>query len=153
MPLLFKIVCDLRINPISSTGLHYIVDGDIKEFTNLKLDSVGRSLLTIMRHCQRLKEIRGGGLTRYSIVVWFVLIGWWVVSDHQQGRTLYLPACLCTLPFMVLRKLIWMMRLQRLDVYVKQKLEICIQHNYSIIYRLHKLQNCVFKPNNYLRSD
>ena len=52
-----------------STGLHYVVEGDIKEFTNLKMDSVGRSLLTILRHCQRLKEVRGGGLTRYAIVI------------------------------------------------------------------------------------
>ncbi|XP_061174605.1 spindle and kinetochore-associated protein 1-like [Saccostrea echinata] len=49
-------------------GEHFIVDTDIKEFTNFKLDSVGRSVLTILRHCGRTKEIRGGRLTRYACI-------------------------------------------------------------------------------------
>ncbi|XP_048732035.2 spindle and kinetochore-associated protein 1-like isoform X2 [Ostrea edulis] len=49
-------------------GEHFIVDTDIKEYTNFKLDSVGRSVLTILRHCGRTKEIRGGGLTRYACI-------------------------------------------------------------------------------------
>ncbi|XP_078313426.1 SKA complex subunit 1-like [Crassostrea virginica] len=49
-------------------GEHFIVDTDIKEFTSFKMDSVGRSVLTILRHCGRMKEIRGGGLTRYACI-------------------------------------------------------------------------------------
>lgn len=49
-------------------GEHFIVDGDIKEFTNFKMDSVGRSVLTILRHVGRIKEIRGGKLTRYACI-------------------------------------------------------------------------------------
>lgn len=50
------------------TGEHFIVDGDIKEFTHFKMDSVGRSVLTILRHVGRIKEIRGGKLTRYACI-------------------------------------------------------------------------------------
>lgn len=49
-----------------TTGEYFIVDEDVKEFSNLKLDSVYRSCLTLLRHCGRMKEIRGGGHTRYS---------------------------------------------------------------------------------------
>ncbi|KAK3096495.1 hypothetical protein FSP39_000715, partial [Pinctada imbricata] len=47
---------------------YFIVDGDVKEFCNFKLDRVGRNVLTILRHCGRMKEIRGNGRTRYAIV-------------------------------------------------------------------------------------
>ncbi|OWF34876.1 spindle and kinetochore-associated protein 1-like [Mizuhopecten yessoensis] len=51
-----------------TTGEHFIVDDDIKEFSHMKMDSVYRSVLTLLRHCGRLKEIRGGGHTRYACV-------------------------------------------------------------------------------------
>ncbi|KAF6303233.1 spindle and kinetochore associated complex subunit 1 [Rhinolophus ferrumequinum] len=48
-------------------GRHFIVEADIKEFTALKLDKRFHMILNILRHCRRLSEVRGGGLTRYVI--------------------------------------------------------------------------------------
>uniref|UniRef100_A0A2I3M9L4 SKA complex subunit 1 n=1 Tax=Papio anubis TaxID=9555 RepID=A0A2I3M9L4_PAPAN len=48
-------------------GRYFIVEADIKEFTNLKVDKKFHVLLNILRHCRRLSEVRGGGLTRYVI--------------------------------------------------------------------------------------
>lgn len=49
-----------------TAGEYFIVDEDIKDFSSLKMDSVGRAILTVLRHCCRLKEIRGSGHTRYA---------------------------------------------------------------------------------------
>ncbi|NXB07687.1 SKA1 protein, partial [Cnemophilus loriae] len=48
-------------------GVFFIVEADIKEFTQLKLDKRFHSILSILRHCQRVREIRGSGLIRYVI--------------------------------------------------------------------------------------
>lgn len=48
-------------------GLYFIVEADIKDFSNLKLDGVARSIFTILRHVGRLREIRGGGVTRLVV--------------------------------------------------------------------------------------
>ncbi|XP_053787794.1 spindle and kinetochore-associated protein 1 [Vidua chalybeata] len=48
-------------------GVFFIVEDDIKEFTQLKLDKRFQSILSILRHCQRVREIRGSGLIRYAI--------------------------------------------------------------------------------------
>ncbi|XP_066038352.1 spindle and kinetochore-associated protein 1 [Chamaea fasciata] len=48
-------------------GLFFIVEADIKEFTQLKLDKRFYSILSILRHCQRVKEVRGSGLIHYII--------------------------------------------------------------------------------------
>ncbi|KAM9631936.1 SKA complex subunit 1 isoform 1-T4 [Trichechus inunguis] len=48
-------------------GLFFIVEADIKEFTALKVDKRFHVILNILRHCKRLSEVRGGGLTRYVI--------------------------------------------------------------------------------------
>ncbi|NXR45481.1 SKA1 protein, partial [Hippolais icterina] len=48
-------------------GLFFIVEADIREFTYLRLDKRFHSILTILRHCQRVREVRGSGLTRYVI--------------------------------------------------------------------------------------
>lgn len=32
-----------------------------------KLDSTGRAILAIMRHCGRIKEVRGNGMTRFVV--------------------------------------------------------------------------------------
>jgi len=48
-------------------GLHFIVDSDIANLTRFNLDRAGRSILVILRHCGRLREVRGGGVTRYCI--------------------------------------------------------------------------------------
>ncbi|CAN8219975.1 unnamed protein product [Coccothraustes coccothraustes] len=48
-------------------GAFFIVEEDIKVFTQLKLDKRFHSILSILRHCQRVREIRGSGLIRYII--------------------------------------------------------------------------------------
>ncbi|NXS98566.1 SKA1 protein, partial [Jacana jacana] len=48
-------------------GEFFIVEADIKEFTQLKLDKRFHSILNILRHCQRVKEVRGSRLVRYII--------------------------------------------------------------------------------------
>ncbi|ETE61293.1 Tetraspanin-3, partial [Ophiophagus hannah] len=40
---------------------------DIEEFTQLKADKRFHSILTILRHCHRVREIRGSRLVRYAI--------------------------------------------------------------------------------------
>jgi len=50
-------------------GYLFIVDGDIKTSTKkFKLDPTGKSVLIILRHLGRIKEVRGGGHTRYVIL-------------------------------------------------------------------------------------
>ncbi|NXI35279.1 SKA1 protein, partial [Galbula dea] len=48
-------------------GEFFIVEADIKEFTQLKLDKRFHSILNILRHCQRVREVRGSRLVRYVI--------------------------------------------------------------------------------------
>ncbi|XP_036274581.1 spindle and kinetochore-associated protein 1 [Pipistrellus kuhlii] len=48
-------------------GHYFVVEADIKEFTALKVDKRFHVMLNILRHCRRLSEVRGGGLTRYVI--------------------------------------------------------------------------------------
>ncbi|NXY74732.1 SKA1 protein, partial [Glareola pratincola] len=48
-------------------GEFFIVEADIKEFTQLKLDKRFHSILSILRHCQRVREVRGSRLVRYVI--------------------------------------------------------------------------------------
>ena len=45
------------------------MEADIKEFTALKVDKRFHVILNILRHCRRLSEVRGGGLTRY-VITW-----------------------------------------------------------------------------------
>ncbi|RVE55551.1 hypothetical protein OJAV_G00235140 [Oryzias javanicus] len=46
-------------------GQFFVVEEDIREFTQMKVDKRFQGILTMLRHCQRLRELRGGGLTRY----------------------------------------------------------------------------------------
>ncbi|XP_010006798.1 PREDICTED: spindle and kinetochore-associated protein 1 [Chaetura pelagica] len=48
-------------------GEFFIVEADIKEFTQLKADKRFHSILNILRHCQRVREVRGSRLVRYVI--------------------------------------------------------------------------------------
>ncbi|NWV30703.1 SKA1 protein, partial [Grantiella picta] len=48
-------------------GVFFIVEADIKKFTRLKLDKRFHSIINILRHCQRVREVRDSGLTRYII--------------------------------------------------------------------------------------
>ena len=44
------------------------MDKDLKEFSSFKLDKVGQSILNILRHCGKLKEVRGGKIVRFVVV-------------------------------------------------------------------------------------
>ncbi|KAG8456806.1 hypothetical protein GDO86_002552 [Hymenochirus boettgeri] len=48
-------------------GNFFIVEQDIKDFTQLKVDKRFHGMLSILRHCHRMREIRGKGLVRYII--------------------------------------------------------------------------------------
>ncbi|XP_015274568.1 PREDICTED: spindle and kinetochore-associated protein 1-like, partial [Gekko japonicus] len=48
-------------------GEFFIVEADIEEFTQLKADKRFHGILTILRHCQRVREIRGSRLVRYAV--------------------------------------------------------------------------------------
>ncbi|NXA89903.1 SKA1 protein, partial [Melanocharis versteri] len=48
-------------------GVFFVVEADIKEFTQQKLDKRFHSILSILRHCQRVREVRSSGLIRYVI--------------------------------------------------------------------------------------
>lgn len=50
------------------TGKFFIVEQDIREFAQLKVDKRFVGMLNMLRHCQRLKEVRGGGLTRFILL-------------------------------------------------------------------------------------
>ena len=48
-------------------GLHFVVDSDIKRWSSLKMDTAGKSLLTLLRTLKRLREVRGpASLVRYA---------------------------------------------------------------------------------------
>ncbi|XP_040396922.1 spindle and kinetochore-associated protein 1 isoform X2 [Cygnus olor] len=48
-------------------GEFFVVEADIKEFTQLKVDKRFHRILNILRHCQRVREVRGSRLVRYVI--------------------------------------------------------------------------------------
>ncbi|KAF7651131.1 hypothetical protein LDENG_00115710 [Lucifuga dentata] len=49
-------------------GRYFVVEEDIREFTQMKVDKRFQGILNMLRHCQRLRELRGGGLTRYALL-------------------------------------------------------------------------------------
>lgn len=49
-------------------GQYFVVEADFKEFTQMKVDKRFQGILNMLRHCQRLRELRGGGLTRYMVM-------------------------------------------------------------------------------------
>ncbi|XP_056138502.1 spindle and kinetochore-associated protein 1 [Lampris incognitus] len=49
-------------------GHFFVVEDDIHNFTQTKVDKRFQAMLNMLRHCQRLRELRGGGLTRYVLV-------------------------------------------------------------------------------------
>ena len=51
------------------SGIWFVVDADLKHYSSMKMDSVGRNLFTILRHFNKIKEIRTKGTTRYAVVV------------------------------------------------------------------------------------
>ncbi|KAK7076432.1 Spindle and kinetochore-associated protein 1 [Halocaridina rubra] len=62
-----KIVTSCRQHENKETkGLYFVVNSDIKRLSNMRLDTAGRTILTILRMLKRLREIRGpGNLIRY----------------------------------------------------------------------------------------
>ncbi|XP_064092844.1 centrosomal protein of 152 kDa-like [Macrobrachium nipponense] len=64
-----KIVTAFKLQENKETkGFYFVVDNDIKRWSNLKLDPAGRSMLTVLRTLKRLREIRGpGSLIRYAV--------------------------------------------------------------------------------------
>ncbi|XP_076589762.1 SKA complex subunit 1 [Chaetodon auriga] len=49
-------------------GQYFVVEDDIREFAQIKVDKRFQGILNMLRHCQRLRELRGGGLTRYMLL-------------------------------------------------------------------------------------
>ncbi|XP_019113748.1 SKA complex subunit 1 [Larimichthys crocea] len=49
-------------------GQYFVVEDDIREFTQVKVDKRFQGILNMLRHCQRLRELRGGGLSRYMLL-------------------------------------------------------------------------------------
>jgi hypothetical protein len=50
------------------SGCYFFVDKDLKEFSSFKLDKVGQSMLNILRHCGKIKEVRGGKIVRFVVL-------------------------------------------------------------------------------------
>ncbi|KFV39111.1 Spindle and kinetochore-associated protein 1, partial [Tyto alba] len=46
-------------------GEFFIVEADLRQFTEMVVDKRFCGILNILRHCQRLREVRGSGLVRY----------------------------------------------------------------------------------------
>ncbi|XP_053331919.1 spindle and kinetochore-associated protein 1 [Clarias gariepinus] len=49
-------------------GQFFVVEEDLRDLAQLKVDKRFVGMLNMLRHCQRLKELRGGGLTRYMLL-------------------------------------------------------------------------------------
>lgn len=50
-------------------GLFFCTEDDLKIYGNIKLDKASLNMLTILRHCGKVKEIRGPGpIVRYTVV-------------------------------------------------------------------------------------
>ncbi|XP_069779997.1 SKA complex subunit 1 isoform X2 [Narcine bancroftii] len=49
-------------------GQYFFVEADIKDFTRLKVDKKLQGIFNILRHCHRLREVRGNHLVRYVLL-------------------------------------------------------------------------------------
>lgn len=49
-------------------GQYFVVEEDFREFTQMKVDKRFTGMLNMLRHCQRLRELRGGGVTRFMLL-------------------------------------------------------------------------------------
>lgn len=45
-----------------------MVEDDVRELAQVKVDKRFQGILNMLRHCQRVRELRGGGLTRYVLL-------------------------------------------------------------------------------------
>lgn len=48
-------------------GQYFVVDEDIRDFSQMKVDKRFHAVVNMLRHCRRLRELRGGGVTRYVV--------------------------------------------------------------------------------------
>ncbi|KAM7425972.1 Spindle and kinetochore-associated protein 1 [Porites harrisoni] len=48
-------------------GEYFFVDDDLKTYSQLKMDSTGKAILIMLRHCGRLREVRSKKLLRYVL--------------------------------------------------------------------------------------
>ncbi|CAH2296678.1 spindle and kinetochore-associated 1 [Pelobates cultripes] len=63
-----KQLCRFKEEETKDTkGQFFVVDQDIREFTQVKVDKRFHSMLSILRHCHRIREIRSKGLVRYVV--------------------------------------------------------------------------------------
>ena len=50
----------------------FITEKDVKDYApqgcQFRLDPAGRSVISILRHLNRMKEMRGGGITRFVLI-------------------------------------------------------------------------------------
>lgn len=49
-------------------GHYFIVEDDVRELAQMKVDKRFQGILNMLRHCQRFREVRGGGVTRYLLL-------------------------------------------------------------------------------------
>ncbi|XP_041361455.1 spindle and kinetochore-associated protein 1-like [Gigantopelta aegis] len=49
-------------------GVYFVVEKDLKEFADMKLDAANRAMLTILRHTKRIREIRETGIIRFAVL-------------------------------------------------------------------------------------
>ncbi|XP_056454087.1 spindle and kinetochore-associated protein 1-like isoform X1 [Gadus chalcogrammus] len=49
-------------------GRFFVVQEDLLEFSQIKMDKRFQGILSMLRHCRRLRDMRGGSITRYFIL-------------------------------------------------------------------------------------
>lgn len=59
-----KIIIIIIMNNFLS-GFNFVVDSDILAHTDIKLDKSFHNVVTVLRLCGRLREVRGNNLLRY----------------------------------------------------------------------------------------
>lgn len=50
------------------SGHYFIVEDDVRELAQMKVDKRFQGILNMLRHCQRFREVRGGGITRFLLL-------------------------------------------------------------------------------------
>ena len=67
-PLKTKFFDHKALETKETQGFRFLIESDIKDSREkFKLDPTGRSVVVILRHLGRMKEVRGGGQTRLLI--------------------------------------------------------------------------------------
>lgn len=68
----WRIITTCKRQEIPETkGVYFVVDDDIKRWSGLKLDTAGRSTITVLRTLKRIREIRGpGSLVRFAVLTY-----------------------------------------------------------------------------------